>query len=59
MTEADANPQTVEVLTFLGDNGIKTAVGSSSKNAQLILDRLNYRQNVLLWKIHVRVLMRQ
>jgi beta-phosphoglucomutase len=43
MTEADANPQTVEVLTFLRNNGIKTAVGSSSKNAQLILDRLNYR----------------
>jgi len=42
-TADDALPGVIPLLEELRSNGIKIALGSSSKNAQLILDRLGIR----------------
>lgn len=42
-TPADALPGVISLLEELRSTGIKIALGSSSKNAQLILDRLGIR----------------
>lgn len=39
LSEADVLPGVREFLTFLKEHGIKTAVGSASKNAPLILEK--------------------
>lgn len=44
MTPADMKPSVREMLISLRKNGIRTAVGSSSKNASYILERLEARE---------------
>jgi beta-phosphoglucomutase len=40
MTPSDLSQEAKDVLDYVHDNGIKIAIGSSSKNAGLILDRI-------------------
>jgi beta-phosphoglucomutase len=40
MTPADLSPEVQATLAYIKEKGLKTAIGSSSKNAQLILQRL-------------------
>jgi beta-phosphoglucomutase len=44
MTPDEILPGVVNFLKELRENGIKTAIGSASKNAPLILDRLELNQ---------------
>ena len=39
LSEKDVLPGAIELLEYLRENGIKTAVGSASKNAPLILEK--------------------
>ncbi|MGN1164108.1 MAG: beta-phosphoglucomutase [Candidatus Ornithospirochaeta sp.] len=43
MTPSDLSPGAVEILSFLRTEGILTALGSSSRNAGTILDKLGIR----------------
>jgi beta-phosphoglucomutase len=43
MTPAEVLPGTVEFLTDIRNKGYKTALGSASKNAELILERTNLK----------------
>lgn len=46
LSEKDVLPGSFEFLKFLKDKGIKTALGSASKNAPLILEKTNLKDKL-------------